>query len=314
MEFKHKPVLLNECIEGLNIKPDGIYVDGTLGGAGHSKEILKRLDKNKGILIGIDRDEEALQAAKQNLLEYENVKYVHGNHDNIKEILESLKIDKVDGILLDLGVSSYQLDERNRGFSYLGNNELDMRMDKTQSLTAKKVVNTYSEEELANIIYEYGEERFSRQIAKNICIARKEKEIETTEELVKIIEKSMPAFAKKEGHPAKRTFQAIRIEVNNEIKPLYNTARKCIELLKNEGRLCIITFHSLEDRAVKNAYIEAQGKCTCPKDLPYCVCGAKSFGKIMNKKPIIATEEEQEENSRSKSAKLRIFEKREEQK
>ena len=222
---------------------------------------------------------------------------------------KKLNIEKVDGILLDLGVSSYQLDERNRGFSYLGNNELDMRMDKTQSLTAKKVVNTYSEEELANIIYEYGEERFSRQIAKNICIARKEKEIETTEELVKIIEKSMPAFAKKEGHPAKRTFQAIRIEVNNEIKPLYNTARKCIELLKNEGRLCIITFHSLEDRAVKNAYVDAQGKCTCPKDLPYCVCGAKSEGKIINKKPIIATEEEQEENSRSKSAKLRIFEK-----
>ena len=237
------------------------------------------------------------------------VLYVHGNHDEIEEILKKLNIEKVDGILLDLGVSSYQLDERNRGFSYLGNNELDMRMDKTQSLTAKKVVNTYSEEELANIIYEYGEERFSRQIAKNICIARKEKEIETTEELVKIIEKSMPAFAKKEGHPAKRTFQAIRIEVNNEIKPLYNTARKCIELLKNEGRLCIITFHSLEDRAVKNAYVDAQGKCTCPKDLPYCVCGAKSEGKIINKKPIIATEEEQEENSRSKSAKLRIFEK-----
>ena len=230
------------------------------------------------------------------------------NKKNV-EILKKLNIEKVDGILLDLGVSSYQLDERNRGFSYLGNNELDMRMDKTQSLTAKKVVNTYSEEELANIIYEYGEERFSRQIAKNICIARKEKEIETTEELVKIIEKSMPAFAKKEGHPAKRTFQAIRIEVNNEIKPLYNTARKCIELLKNEGRLCIITFHSLEDRAVKNAYVDAQGKCTCPKDLPYCVCGAKSEGKIINKKPIIATEEEQEENSRSKSAKLRIFEK-----
>ena len=261
------------------------------------------------MLIGIDRDEEALSAAKEKLQDFSNVIYIHDNHDNIKEILKKLNIEKVDGILLDLGVSSYQLDERNRGFSYLGNNELDMRMDKTQSLTAKKVVNTYSEEELANIIYEYGEERFSRQIAKNICIARKENEIETTEELVKIIEKSMPAFAKKEGHPAKRTFQAIRIEVNNEIRPLYNTARKCIELLKNEGRLCIITFHSLEDRAVKNAYVDAQGKCTCPKDLPYCVCGAKSEGKIINKKPIIATEEEQEENSRSKSAKLRIFEK-----
>lgn len=309
MEFKHKPVLLEETINGLNIKPNGIYVDGTLGGAGHSKEILKQLS-SKGLLVGIDRDEEALKAAKENLKEFENVKYIHGNHDEITEILESLDIKEVDGILLDLGVSSYQLDERNRGFSYLGNNELDMRMDKTQPLTAKKVVNTYSEEELANIIYEYGEERFSRQIARKICEYRKNKEIETTEELVNIIEKSMPAFAKKDGHPAKRTFQAIRIEVNDEIKPLYNTVRNCIKLLKPGGRLCIITFHSLEDRAVKNAYIDAQGKCTCPKDLPYCVCGAISEGKIINKKPIIATEKEQEENSRSKSAKLRIFEKK----
>ena len=309
MEFKHKPVLLEETINGLNIKQNGIYVDGTLGGAGHSKEILKQLS-SKGLLVGIDRDEEALKAAKENLKEFQNVKYIHGNHDEITEILESLEIKEVDGILLDLGVSSYQLDERNRGFSYLGNNELDMRMDKTQPLTAKKVVNTYSEEELANIIYEYGEERFSRQIARKICEYRKNKEIETTEELVKIIEKSMPAFAKKDGHPAKRTFQAIRIEVNDEIKPLYNTVRNCIKLLKPGGRLCIITFHSLEDRAVKNAYIDAQGKCTCPKDLPYCVCGAISEGKIINKKPIIATEKEQEENSRSKSAKLRIFEKK----
>ena len=186
MEFKHKPVMLTECIEGLNIKPDGIYVDGTLGGAGHSKEIVKRLS-NKGMLIGIDRDNDALQAAKENLKEFANVKYVHNNHDNIKEILEELNIDKVDGILLDLGVSSYQLDERNRGFSYLGENDLDMRMDKTQELTAKKVVNTYSEEELANIIYEYGEEKFSRRIARNICIARKEKPIQTTKQLVEII-------------------------------------------------------------------------------------------------------------------------------
>ena len=309
MEFKHEPVLLEETINGLNIKPNGIYVDGTLGGAGHSKKILKQLS-SKGLLVGIDRDEEALKAAKENLKEFENVKYIHGNHDEITEILESLDIKEVDGILLDLGVSSYQLDERNRGFSYLGNNELDMRMDKTQPLTAKKVVNTYFEEELANIIYEYGEERFSRQIARKICEYRKNKEIETTEELVNIIEKSMPAFAKKDGHPAKRTFQAIRIEVNDEIKPLYNTVRNCIKLLKPGGRLCIITFHSLEDRAVKNAYIDAQGKCTCPKDLPYCVCGAISEGKIINKKPIIATEKEQEENSRSKSAKLRIFEKK----
>ena len=308
MEFNHKPVLLEETIKGLNIKKDGIYVDGTLGGAGHSREILKHLSPN-GQLIGIDRDEEALQAAQKNLQQFKNVQYVHGNHDEIEEILEKLKIDKVDGILLDLGVSSYQLDERQRGFSYLGNNELDMRMDQTQELTAKQVVNTYSEEELANIIYKYGEERFSRQIAKNICKERKEKEITSTEELVNIIEKSIPSYAKKEGHPAKRTFQAIRIEVNDEIKPLYNTVKKCIQLLKPKGRLCIITFHSLEDRAVKEAYTDSIGKCICPKDLPYCVCGAKSEGKIINKKPIIATKEEQEKNSRSKSAKLRIFEK-----
>lgn len=308
MEFKHKPVLLEETINGLNIKNNGIYVDGTLGGAGHSKQILKKLSP-EGLLIGIDRDTEALSAAKENLKEFQNVKFVHGNHDEIEEILESIEVEEVDGILLDLGVSSYQLDEKERGFSYLGNNELDMRMDKSQTLTAKEVINNYPEEKLANIIYEYGEERFSRQIAKNVCIYRKTKEIETTEELVQIIEKSMPAFAKKDGHPAKRTFQAIRIEVNDEIKPLYDTVRNCIKHLKPGGRLCIITFHSLEDRAVKNAYIDAQGKCTCPKDLPYCVCGAKSEGKIINKKPIIATKEEQEENSRSKSAKLRIFEK-----
>ena len=309
MEFLHKPVLLNETITGLNIKSDGIYVDGTLGGAGHSKQILKQLSAN-GKLIGIDRDEEALKAAKENLKEFQNVEYVHGNHDDIENILKKLEIDKVDGILLDLGVSSYQLDERNRGFSYLGNAELDMRMDKSQTLTAKEVVNTYSEESLADLIYEYGEERFSRQIARNICKYRNEKEITSTKELVEIIEKSMPAFAKKDGHPAKRTFQAIRIEVNDEIKPLYNTVLKCIDLLKDNGRLCIITFHSLEDRAVKKAFVEAEGKCICPKDLPYCVCGAKSLGKIITKKPITATEEEQKENTRSKSAKLRIFEKR----
>ena len=308
VEFKHKPVLLKECINGLNIKKDGIYVDGTLGGAGHSKEILKQLNKD-GKLIGIDRDEEAIKAAKENLKEYNNVIYVHDNHDNLKNILEQLEIEKVDGILLDLGVSSYQLDERNRGFSYLGENTLDMRMDKTQTLDAKTVINTYEEEKLANIIYEYGEERFSRKIAKNICEYRKQKEIETTKELVEIIEKSIPKSKQKDGHPAKRTFQAIRIEVNNEIKPLYNTVKMCIDLLNPNGRLCIITFHSLEDRAVKKAYIEAQGKCTCPSDLPYCICGAKSLGKIITKKPIIADEQEQKENSRSKSAKLRIFKK-----
>ena len=309
MEFKHEPVMLFESINGLNIKKDGIYVDGTLGGAGHSKEILKRLS-NKGKLIGIDRDEEAINAAKENLIQFPNVIYIHDNHDNIKNILENLKIEKVDGILLDLGVSSYQLDERNRGFSYLGENELDMRMDKSQSLTAKDVINNYKEEDLANIIYEYGEERFSKKIAKNICEYRKEKQIETTKELVEIIEKSIPRKFQNDGHPAKRTFQAIRIEVNNEIKPLKKTVKDCIELLKPGGRLVIITFHSLEDRAVKNAYVEAKGKCTCPKDLPYCVCGAKSLGEIITRKPIIATKEEIERNSRSKSAKLRIFERK----
>ena len=309
MDFVHKSVLLNECIEGLKIKPDGIYVDGTLGGAGHSSEIIKKLN-NTGKLIGIDRDEDALKAAKEKLKEYNNVIYYHGNHDDIKEILDELGIDGVDGILLDLGVSSYQLDERNRGFSYLGENILDMRMDKTQDLDAKIVVNKYREEELANIIYEYGEERFSRQIAKNICIERKTKEITTTKQLVEIIEKSIPAkFRAKDSHPAKRTFQAIRIEVNNEIKPLYQTVINSIDCLKSGGRICIITFHSLEDRAVKNAFIDSEGKCICPPGLPYCACGAIKKGKIITKKPILPTNEEMENNSRSKSAKLRIFEK-----
>ena len=278
------------------------------GGEGHSIEIAKRLSE-KGTLIGIDRDEDALKAAKEKLKGFNNVIFVHDNHDNIKNILSELNIEKVDGILLDLGVSSYQLDERNRGFSYLGENELDMRMDKTQEITAKIVLNTYEEERLANIIYDYGEERFSRKIAKKICEYRKNKTIETTKQLVDIIENAIPKAKQNNGHPAKRTFQAIRIEVNNEIKPLYNTVKDSIECLEKNGRLCIITFHSLEDRAVKNAYIDANGKCTCPNDLPYCVCGAKSLGKIINRKPIIATKEEQEENTRSKSAKLRIFEK-----
>ena len=307
MEFKHTPVMLEECIENLNIKPNGIYVDGTIGGAGHSKEIIKKIGE-KGLLIGIDRDEEALKSAKKTLEKYSNVKYVHGNHDYIKKILNDLEIDKVDGILLDLGVSSYQLDERNRGFSYLGDNKLDMRMDKTQNLTAETVVNTYPEQKLSDIIYEYGEERFSRQIAKNICIQRKTKKIETTKELVEIIEKSIPKSKQKNGHPAKKTFQAIRIEVNNEIEPLYKTILDCIDCLKENGRLCVITFHSLEDRAVKKAMIEAKGNCTCPSDLPYCVCGAKSLGKIITKKPVIPSVKEQEENARSKSAKLRVFE------
>lgn len=256
LEFKHKPVLLEETIEGLNINPNGVYVDGTLGGAGHSKVIASKLS-SKGLLIGIDRDLDALEAAKNNLKQYHNIRFVHGNHDNIKNILVDLGIDQVDGILLDLGVSSFQLDEKSRGFSYIGENELDMRMDKTQSLTAKVVLNSYSEEKLANLIYEYGEERFYKVIARNICKYREEKEIETTSELVKIIEDSIPKSKQKDGHPAKRTFQAIRIEVNDELKPLYNTVKDSIDCLKKGGRLCIITFHSLEDRTVKQAYTDA---------------------------------------------------------
>ena len=278
------------------------------GGAGHSEEIVKRLSE-KGLLIGIDRDDEALEAAKKRLEKYKNVKYIHGNHDDINILLKD--IGKVDGILLDLGVSSYQLDEKTRGFSYMENARLDMRMDKTQKLTAEDVVNEYSEEKLANIIYKYGEERFSRNTARNICKERQTKRIETTEELVNIIKNSIPKAKQNSGHPAKRTFQAIRIEVNNELEPLYNTILNSIECLKENGRLAVITFHSLEDRAVKEAFIEAEGKCTCPKDLPYCVCNYKSYGKVITRKPILPSKEEQEENSRSKSAKLRIFERRE---
>ena len=307
MEFNHKSVMLEECIDGLNIKPEGIYVDGTMGGAGHSTEIANRISK-KGLLIGIDRDEEAICVARERLSKFENIKIVHDNHDNIKNILKELQIESVDGILLDLGVSSYQLDERERGFSYIGNGVLDMRMDKTQKLTAKDVVNNYTEENLAQIIYEYGEEKFSRPIARKIVEHRKEKVIETTEELVKIIEEVLPRRMG-EGHPAKRTFQAIRIEVNDEIKPLYNTIVDSIDVLKSGGRLCVLTFHSLEDRAVKNAFTDCAGKCICPPGLPYCACGAKSKGKIITRKPLLPSNQEMEKNSRSKSAKLRIFEK-----
>lgn len=309
IEFNHVSVLLNECIENLNIKPDGIYVDGTMGGAGHSLEIVKKLSE-KGMLIGIDRDEEALAVAKERLKEFNNVKYVHDNHDNIDEIIKNLNIKGVDGILLDLGVSSYQIDEKTRGFTYMDDGPLDMRMDKSQKLTAEYIVNNYKEQDLARIIFEYGEEKFSRKIARNICEYRKNKKIETTGELVKIIEKSIPGkFREKNSHPAKRTFQAIRIEVNNEIEPLCNTIKNSITALNSKGRLCVITFHSLEDRMVKKAYVDAEGKCTCPKDLPYCVCGNVSLGKIITKKPILPTEKEMQENSRSRSAKLRVFEK-----
>ncbi len=308
-EFNHIPVMLEECINALNINPDGIYIDGTMGGAGHSFHIAKRLSE-KGLLIGIDRDEEALQVAKERLKEFKNIKYVHDNHDNIKDVLEKLNIDKVDGILLDLGVSSYQIDEKIRGFTYMQNGPLDMRMDKTQELTAEYVVNNYKEEDLARIIYEYGEEKFSRRIARNICEYREKEKIITTEKLVEIIEKSVPRMhGDKQGHPAKRTFQAIRIEVNNEIKPLYNTVKNSIESLNTKGRLAIITFHSLEDRAVKQAYSDSIGKCTCPPELPYCICNNESLGKIITRKPILPSDEEMQNNSRSRSAKLRVFEK-----
>lgn len=303
-EFEHIPVLLNECIDGLNIRKNGIYVDGTLGGAGHSFQISKKLD-NTGNLIGIDRDTDAIKQAKQILKEFSNVIYVNDNHDNIKDILKTLEIDKADGILLDLGVSSFQIDEEARGFSYIKTSPLDMRMDKEQELTAEIVVNTYQEEKLADVIYKYGEEKFSRQIAKGICEYRKNKRIKTTTELVEIIEKCVPK--QKQGHPAKRTFQAIRIEVNNEIEPLYNTVINAIDCLNSGGRLCIITFHSLEDRAVKQAYIDSIGKCTCPPDFPYCVCGNAAKGKIITKKPILPTEKEMEENRKKQKCKIKNF-------
>ena len=309
METKHISVLLNEAIDALNLKKDGLYVDCTLGGGGHSSLILSRI--SNGHLFGFDQDAYAIKIAKEKLsLIGDNFTIINRNFSDMKDALNQRGISKVDGILYDLGVSSFQIDLPERGFSYRLDGPLDMRMNQNQVLDAYIVVNTYSETQLKKILYEYGEERFSRIIAKNICEQRKNKEIETTEELVNIIVKSIPLSKQKEGHPAKRTFQAIRIEVNNEIKPLYNCIGNCIDVLKNNGRLAVITFHSLEDRAVKNAFIEAEGVCKCPKDLPYCVCGAESKGKIITKKPILPTENEQNENSRAKSAKLRVFEKK----
>ena len=308
MEFKHKSVLLNESIEALNIKKDGIYVDGTLGGGGHSYEILKRLGKD-GKLIGIDRDIEAINAANARLGLFENFYAVHDNHDNIIEILKRMNISAVDGILLDLGVSSYQLDEASRGFSYMHDARLDMRMNREDSLSAYEVVNEYSEEALSKIFFDYGEERYSRQIAKNICKKRQEQKIETTFELVDIIKKSIPVKALNEKqHPAKRVFQAIRIEVNDELIKLKQSVIDQIMSLNPGGRLAIITFNSLEDKIVKHTYEELEGRCTCPKDFPVCVCGYKSYGKIVNKKAIISKKEELDENPRARSAKLRIFE------
>ena len=308
IEFNHVSVLLNECIENLNIKPDGIYVDGTMGGAGHSLEIVKKLSE-KGMLIGIDRDEEALAVAKERLKEFNNVKYVHDNHDNIDEIIKNLNIKGVDGILLDLGVSSYQIDEKTRGFTYMDDGPLDMRMDKSQKLTAEYIVNNYKEQDLARIIFEYGEEKFSRKIARNICEYRKNKKIETTGELVKIIEKSIPGkFREKNSHPAKRTFQAIRIEVNNGIEPLYNTIKNSITALNSKGRLCVITFHSLEDRIVKKIFKEKSEVNDLVKGLPIIPEEYRPIIKLINKKPILPSNKELDENSRSKSAKLRIIE------
>lgn len=308
MEFNHIPVLKDECIENLNIKDDGIYVDGTLGGAGHSSVILQKLN-SKGKLIGIDRDNEALVVAKERLSAYKNFVPVHDNHVNILKIVNELNISGVNGILLDLGVSSYQLDEAKRGFSYMQDAPLDMRMNKEDKITAKDVVNNYSEEELVRIFFDYGEEKFAKQIAKNIVKTRENKSINTTLELVDIIKQSLPKKALQDkGHPAKRVFQAIRIEVNQEIKLLEKGIEDSIKALNKNGRLCVISFHSLEDRIVKKTFEKMQGKCVCPKDLPKCVCNYVSYGKILTKKPILPTDKELEINSRSKSAKLRVFE------
>ncbi len=309
MEFKHVSVLLNECLDALNIKEDGIYVDCTLGGAGHSIEILKRLSE-KGRLIGIDQDEDALKAAKEKLKGFDNVTYVHDNFYNIEAILEKLKVEKVDGILMDLGVSSFQLDETERGFSYMRDATLDMRMDRSKGLSAHDVVNNYSEEQLVEVLRTYGEEKFSKRIANFIVDRRKDKPIDTTLELVNIIDAAIPGKFKREGgHPAKRTFQGIRIEVNGELKILNKAIEDGVHRLNSGGRMAIITFHSLEDRIVKVKFKSLEDPCGCPKQLPMCVCNKKPIIKLISRKPIVATEEELEINSRSRSAKLRVAEK-----
>ena len=309
MEFKHVSVLLEECMQGLNIKEDGIYVDCTMGGAGHSSEILKHLS-NKGRLIGIDQDNDALKASKERLKDYENVTYVHNNFYNIYDILESLNIEKVDGILMDLGVSSYQLDNGERGFSYMKDAPLDMRMDRDNGLSAYEVVNKYSLDELYKVIKDYGEEKFAKRIAQFIVSRREDKPIETTFELVDIIKAAIPAKARREGpHPAKRTFQAIRIEVNSELAILNKAIEDSIEKLNEGGRLAIITFHSLEDRIVKTKFKELENPCTCPREFPICICGKKPKVKVITRKPIDPSAEELEVNPRSRSAKLRVAEK-----
>lgn len=310
MEFVHASVLLEETIENLNIRPDGIYVDGTLGGGGHSFEIAGRLSDN-GRLIGVDQDGEAIQAATKRLKPYENkVTIIRENYCNAKAALRQIGVEKVDGILLDLGVSSYQLDNAERGFSYKYDAPLDMRMDKRQNLSAKTIVNEYTEMELFRIIKDYGEEQFAKNIAKHIVIARKEKELETTGELNEIIKAAIPAKMRATGgHPSKRTFQAIRIECNRELEVLRNSLDDFIEMLNPGGRLCVITFHSLEDRIVKLAFKKNENPCTCPPEFPVCVCGQASKGKVITRKPILPSNEELENNKRAKSAKLRVFEK-----
>ncbi len=311
MEFVHKSVLLDETINNLNIKPDGIYVDGTLGGGGHSLEILKRLG-NEGRLIGIDQDEDAIKAAGERLKGYVDsgrAVIVRDNYCNMVSILKSMGITQVDGIILDLGVSSYQLDNGDRGFSYMHNAPLDMRMDKRSERSAADIVNGYSEMELFRVIRDYGEEQFAKNIAKHICIEREKKPIETTDELTEIIKASIPMKLRAVGgHPAKRTFQAIRIELNRELEVLRNSIDGMIDILGENGRLCIITFHSLEDRIVKNMFRTNENPCTCPPSLPACVCGKTSKGKVITRKPIVPSDEEIEENKRSKSSKLRVFE------
>lgn len=309
MEFSHISVLLNETIASLSVKPDGIYADGTLGGGGHSLEILKKLSP-KGRLIGIDRDTEALEAARERLSSFNNVSFIHSNFSNIKEIISSLGIEAIDGAVIDLGVSSYQLDFSERGFSYMEDAPLDMRMDRTSSFSAYDVINTYSETELTRIFFEYGEERFSKKVASIICEERNKRNIETTLELVDIIKRAIPErFRQKGSHPAKRIFQAVRIEVNSELDPLKNALNDFFDCLKPGGRLAVISFHSLEDRIVKKTFQSFMGTCTCPKDFPICVCGKKARGKLITAKPILPTQEEITHNKRSKSAKLRVCEK-----
>ena len=309
MEFKHRSVLLEETVNGLNIRPDGIYVDGTLGGGGHAYEICRRLG-DKGSIVGIDQDEAAIEAAGIRLKDFgEKVTIVRSNYCEMKSVLHGLGIDKVDGIVLDLGVSSYQLDTAERGFSYREDAPLDMRMDRRQTMTARDIVNDYSEKDLYRVIRDYGEDKFAKNIAKHIVIEREKRSIETTGQLTEIIRGAIPMkFQKKSGHPAKRTFQAIRIELNRELDVLKNSLDEMIDLLNPGGRLCIITFHSLEDRIVKSVFKKNEDPCTCPKDFPVCVCGKVSKGSILTRKPILPGPEEMEENSRSKSAKLRIFE------